>query len=96
MESTAVRDRARLGGLTRAALYDGREVTAKARETFIASFQAGHACRVCPPIELPADLLPAERQRRADALRAAHYVRVRLARGRKRPPTTEAAAPSRP
>ena len=44
-----IRDRARLGGLTRAALYDGVTVTAKARETFRASFLEGHSCRVCPP-----------------------------------------------
>lgn len=89
--SSAIRDRARLGGLTRAALYDGAAVTAKARETFRTSFLTGHRCRVCPHVEIPADLAPLERQRRADALYQAHYVRVRLARGRKRTTAPEAA-----
>jgi hypothetical protein len=68
----------------RAALYDGTTVTAKARATFRASFLTGHACRVCPPVTIPADLPETERQRRADALFSAHYVRVRMARGRSR------------
>lgn len=80
---TPTRDRARLGGLTRAALYDGREVTAKARSAFRDSFLTGHQCKVCPPVAIPANLLPEERQRRADALHAAHYVRIRLERGKK-------------
>lgn len=82
---TSVRDRARLGGLTRAAMYDGREVTAKARETFRASFLIGHSCKVCPLVAIPANLPLDERRRRADALYQAHYVRVRLARGKKKP-----------
>lgn len=81
--SSPIRDRARLGGLTRAALYDGVEVTAKAREAFRASFLTGHGCRVCPRVEIPADLPLRERQRRGEALYSAHYVRVRMARGRK-------------
>jgi hypothetical protein len=81
--STLTRDRARLGGLTRAALYDGVEVTAKARQTFRDSFLTGHRCKVCPPVEIPADLALPERRRRADALHRAHYVRVRMARGKK-------------
>lgn len=74
---------ARLGGLARAKLYDGREVTAKARATFIESFLAGHVCKVCPEVVLPADMTPVERQRRADELHALHYVNVRAARVRK-------------
>ena len=91
---TFTRDRARLGGLTRAALYDGVEVTAKARQAFRDSFLTGHSCKVCPEVTIPADLSLHERQRRADALHQAHYVRVRMARGRKRdtaPPADEAA-----
>lgn len=73
-------------------MYDGREVTAKARQTFRDSFLTGHTCKVCPPVAIPADLPLHERQRRADALHQAHYVRVRMARGRKRAtPAPEAA-----
>jgi hypothetical protein len=74
----------RVGGFARAAKHDGREMTAKARATFAASFLEGHACRVCPETRLPADLLPGERERRAEALRRAHYARVALASSRKR------------
>jgi hypothetical protein len=82
--STLTRDRARLGGLTRAALYDGLTVTAKARATFRESFLTGHTCKVCPPVTIPDDLPQQERQRRADALHSAHYLRVRMARGKKK------------
>jgi hypothetical protein len=66
----------RLGGLTRAALYDGEPVTRKARGAFAASFQNGHGCSVCPSIEIPVDLAPAERERRAAVLRKIHYTRI--------------------
>lgn len=82
--ASLTRDRARLGGLTRAALYDGVAVTAKARQTFRDSFLLGHQCKVCPSVSIPIDLPLEERRRRADALHAAHYVRVRMARTRKR------------
>jgi hypothetical protein len=76
-------------------MYDGLTVTAKARQTFRESFLTGHTCKVCPEVSIPADLPLAERQRRADALHSAHYVRVRMARGKKRrdaaTPTPEAA-----
>lgn len=93
VSTTTLRDRARLGGLTRSALYDGREVTAKARQAFRDSFLIGHTCKVCPQVTIPLDLAVAERQRRADALHQAHYVRVRLARTHRggRPPAGEAA-----
>jgi hypothetical protein len=74
----------RVGGYARAALYDGRAMTATARERFAASFLEGHGCRVCPSVELPSDLLPGERKRRAEALRRAHYARVALASSRAR------------
>ena len=74
----------RVGGYARAALHDGRDMTAAARARFIASFADGHACKVCPPVTLPADLLPAERARRAEALRRSHYARLALARARNR------------
>lgn len=84
----------RVGGYARAAKHDGREMTAKARATFAASFVDGHACRVCPPSSLPAGLLPAERERRAEALRRSHYARVALASARAR--AQKKAASARP
>ena len=69
----------RVGGYARAALYDGRDMTAAARQRFTESFREGHGCRVCPRVTLPADLLPTERGRRAEALRRAHYARVAMA-----------------
>lgn len=74
----------RIGGHARAAMYDGREMTARARERFRESFAQGHACRVCPGLTLPDDLLPVERARRAEALRRAHYARVAMASARVR------------
>jgi hypothetical protein len=86
----------RVGGYARAAKYDGREMTAKARETFALSFREGHTtCRVCPPSILPADLLPAERERRAEALRKAHYARVALHSARVRASKKKAPAPAK-
>jgi hypothetical protein len=78
--------RARLGGLMRAATYDGVEVTAAARRTFRDSFRDGHACKVCPPTTLPVELAETERARRAEALRLSHYARIRLARMTRKAP----------
>jgi len=61
---------ARVGGLTRAAMYDGRVVTAKARETFLSRFLA----EVDPGSVLP----EAERVRRAEAARKAYFARLAL------------------
>jgi hypothetical protein len=66
----------RLGGLSRSARYDGQTVTREARSSFAESFLMGHQCRVCPPISVPIDLPLEERERRAAALRKAHYVRI--------------------
>jgi hypothetical protein len=81
----------RVGGYTRAALYDGREMTQAARDKFRESFAEGHACRVCPAVTLPGDLLPGERERRAEALRRAHYARVALVSARVRSSKKKAA-----
>jgi hypothetical protein len=62
--------RARLGGFSRASLYDGREVTAKARQTFLDRFDD----EVDPDRQLPAT----ERARRAEAARRAHFTRLAL------------------
>jgi hypothetical protein len=76
--------RARALAYRRAALYDGEAVTAKARQVFRDSFAGGHACSLCGSIELPADLTPAERARRAEALRKMHFANLGLAASRAR------------
>ena len=67
---------ARLGGLATSATTDGAERTAKARSTFRKSFADGHNCAHCPKRTIPADLPPAERARRADALWKDHFSRL--------------------
>lgn len=84
MPSSVLSMAGRVGGYRRAAMYSGLEVTARARATFEASFEQGHACKVCAPVTLPDGLAPAERGRRARALRAAHYSAVALASARAR------------
>lgn len=68
--------RGRLGGLKRATLYDGRTVTQKARDTFVASFVDGHECSLCGTIVIPGDLPEAERVRRAKATRRLHFAQL--------------------
>ena len=68
--------RARIGGLSRAALYDGRIVTASARRAFLDRFLR----EVDPTGELP----QAERERRAEAARRAHMSRLALRSARAR------------
>jgi hypothetical protein len=62
--------RARLAAFTRASLYDGKAVTAKARQTFLDQFEQ----QVDPDRQLPI----AERARRAEAARKAHMTRLAL------------------
>jgi hypothetical protein len=68
--------RARLAAFTRSSMYDGKVVTAKARETFLAGFER----KVDPDNILPA----AERARRAEAARKAHFTGLALKSSRKR------------
>lgn len=70
--------RSRLGGYATAARHDGRVITERARSTYRDSFTRGHECAVCPSIELPENLSPAERSRRAQALRQLHYGRLAM------------------
>ena len=67
---------ARIGGLTRAAQYDGREVTANARAGFHARFER----EVDPDCALP----EVERARRAKAAMKAHMARLALASAKAR------------
>jgi hypothetical protein len=60
--------RARVAAYSLHARYDPRQTTAKARETFMNSFER----LVDPAGKLP----PAERLRRAEAARKAHYARL--------------------
>lgn len=62
--------RARLAAFTRASQYDGLTVTAKARQTFLDQFEL----QVDPDHLLPV----AERARRAEAARKAHFTRLAL------------------
>jgi hypothetical protein len=62
--------RSRIGGYVRASRYDGREMTAAARRTFLDSFER----QVDPDGLLP----PAERARRAEAARRAHMTALSL------------------
>jgi hypothetical protein len=57
-------------------MYDGRAVTAKAREAYAASFLDGHECAMCAPIAIPADLAESERLRRAEAARKLHFANL--------------------
>jgi len=82
------RESGRKGGLTKAALHDGREGTAAARVAFRDSFFDGHACKVCDRIDIPPDLPAHERRRRADALRRRHYSALALAKAQKKAATT--------
>jgi excisionase family DNA binding protein len=61
---------ARIGGFSRAAMYDGREVTTQARAGFLRRFEA----EVDPERTLP----PQERERRARAALKAHMGRLAL------------------
>jgi hypothetical protein len=68
LDATVKRLRARAGGLSRAARYDGLVVTARARQTFRDSFLD----------QVPCDLPESERARRAEALRKLHYTKMAL------------------
>lgn len=92
MAKTAIASLARIGGLSRAARYDGVRVTQAARDTFRDSFLTGHDCKVCPRIDVPADLPLPERERRAAVLHRLHYERIaRVAAQRRREHNTKAA-----
>ena len=74
----------RIGGYTTHSLHDPRATTSKARETFLARFEA----LVDPDGVLP----PEERTRRSVAARKAHFARLALARAATRRPARGAAA----
>ena len=78
MPRLTFKERGRLGGLKRAALYDGLVVTQKARDTYRASFLVGHECDLCGTIVIPTDVSDDERERRAKAARRFHYSQIAL------------------
>lgn len=61
----------RIGGLRRSALHDSREMTAKARSTFLAKFIVA----VDPDGALPEE----ERLRRAEIAKKEHFTRLAMA-----------------
>jgi hypothetical protein len=73
-----------LGGLARAARYDPAEYMAPARAAFKASFES--------QVDPEGTLTPAERARRAEALRRAFYARLTLASLKARKARKKAAA----
>lgn len=79
---------ARIAALTRAARTDGREISAPARAAFMAKFETGHECKLCPKVEIDPDLPPDQKQRAIEALISAHFTRMasrpRIARGNAR------------
>jgi len=68
--------RSRIGAYTLHALYDPRETTAKARATFLSRFER----EVDPDSVLP----EAERARRAEYAKKAHFARLALASAKAR------------
>ncbi len=66
--------RARIGGFAQKAKHDPKETTRKARQVFNERFYAG----------IPADLPPAERDRRAEAARRAYFARLAFESSRAR------------
>jgi hypothetical protein len=79
-----------LGGLTRAARYDGREMTAKARDTFRSSFERAVRDRF-PDLQDEGEIA-----RRAEAERKLWYCKLgyksaaaRRAKARQRPPSVK-------
>jgi hypothetical protein len=75
----------RLGGMTPAARNDTRRRALTGQSAFRASFADGHGSRVCPLVEIPADLDIDDRQRRANILYRMHFVRIAMQRKRRRP-----------
>jgi hypothetical protein len=78
MDAAARSLRSRLGGYRTAALYDAREINAKARATYRDSFRSGHTCQLCPPFTMPAGLPEPEIVRRSAALRREHFTRLSI------------------
>jgi hypothetical protein len=74
----------RIGGLTAAARRDNDRHAAFMRRAFRESFRTGHRCRLCPEIEIPADVSPHDREQRAAALWQLHWERMRARRARGR------------
>jgi hypothetical protein len=68
--------RARIGAYAMHGRYDARDTTADARRAFLAKFER----QADPDGVLP----PAERQRRAEQLRSAHFARLALASAKAR------------
>lgn len=90
MPSTDMATRGKLGALVTNSRYDGREITARARETFISSFADQARAEAAARGE---EITDVEAARRGEFLRRAFYVRLSLksVRARSRRLSTDAA-----
>jgi hypothetical protein len=80
--------RARMGAYAQQAQHDTREMTQKARETFLSRFER--------EVDPDGVLLPAERARRAEAARKAYFAGLTLTRLRSRGRKKQNAEPAHP
>jgi hypothetical protein len=63
----------------------GNDTAGAARAAFLASFEAGHECRLCPAVTISSDFPEEERLARAAHLHKAHMQAIaRLSRARRR------------
>jgi hypothetical protein len=70
------RANATIAALTRAAQTDGREISAPARNAFLAKFETQHHCRHCGTITIDQSLPPDQRARAVKAAITLHFRRL--------------------
>jgi hypothetical protein len=71
-----------LGALGANARRDTDAHASKMRSAFREGFRDGHSCRLCPRVSIPDDVTDCDRERRANVLWRAHWIRMRAARHR--------------
>jgi hypothetical protein len=71
---------ARVGGLSATARRDNDRHASLMRRAYRTSFLGGHACRLCPRVDIPSAVADRDRRKRADALWQLHWIRMRGAR----------------
>jgi len=82
MHFTSENNPAQLGGLAANAQRDTKAHAEMMRRAIQDGYQTGHDCRLCRRIDIPADITPEERQRRAHALWQLHWARMRRQKAR--------------